>query len=215
MRDVLLTGKVYEAVAPQARAAGRVYDAVVLDAPPTGRITRFLNVNAEVAGLAQVGPDPQPGRRGHGAAAAPPQTAVHLVTLLEEMPVQETADGIAELTRPGCRSAASSSTWCARRCCGRPTWPRRGQGDGSTRDAGRRGARRPPGVAVRSAERSSTRCSTRPPSTRSGSRWRSASGAPVQALGRPTYELPLLADGVDLGGAVRAGRATLRKQGVA
>ena len=35
---------------------GRVYDAVVLDAPPTGRITRFLDVNAEVAGLAKVGP---------------------------------------------------------------------------------------------------------------------------------------------------------------
>ena len=30
-----------------------------------------------------------------------PQTAVHLVTLLEEMPVQETADTIAELTRLG------------------------------------------------------------------------------------------------------------------
>ena len=28
-----------------------------------------------------------------------PQTAVHLVTLLEEMPVQETADAIAELTK--------------------------------------------------------------------------------------------------------------------
>ena len=40
-----------------ARRAGRpVYDAVVLDAPPTGRITRFLGVNAEVAGLAKVGP---------------------------------------------------------------------------------------------------------------------------------------------------------------
>ena len=37
-------------------AAAGVYDAVVLDAPPTGRITRFLNVNAEVAGLARVGP---------------------------------------------------------------------------------------------------------------------------------------------------------------
>src|SRR3954452_3906040 len=40
VRDVLLTGKVYEAV--RRRSGGRpVYDAVVLDAPPTGRITRF------------------------------------------------------------------------------------------------------------------------------------------------------------------------------
>ncbi len=40
LRDVLLTGKVYEAV--RRKKGGRpVYDAVVLDAPPTGRITRF------------------------------------------------------------------------------------------------------------------------------------------------------------------------------
>ena len=30
-----------------------------------------------------------------------PRTAVHLVTVLEEMPVQETADGIAELRAAG------------------------------------------------------------------------------------------------------------------
>ena len=37
-------------------ASGFAYDAVVLDAPPTGRIGRFLNVTAEVSGLAKVGP---------------------------------------------------------------------------------------------------------------------------------------------------------------
>ncbi len=95
VRDVLLTGKVYEAV--RRRAGGRpVYDNVVLDAPPTGRITRFLGVNTEVAGLARVGPI------RHQADAITtllqsPQTAVHLVTLLEEMPVQETLDGVAAL----------------------------------------------------------------------------------------------------------------------
>ena len=36
--------------------AAPAYDAVVLDAPPTGRIGRFLNVNAEVADVAKVGP---------------------------------------------------------------------------------------------------------------------------------------------------------------
>ena len=81
------------------RASGpRVYDAVVLDAPPTGRITRFLGVNAEVAGLAKVGPI-----RGQADAImgllTSPQTAVHLVTLLEEMPVQETADAVGRADR--------------------------------------------------------------------------------------------------------------------
>lgn len=96
VRDVLLTGKACEAVRRKDKYGRFVYDYVVMDAPPTGRITRFLNVNDEVAGLAKIGPI------HHQAQAVmrvlkSPETAVHLVTLLEEMPVQETADGIAEL----------------------------------------------------------------------------------------------------------------------
>ncbi|MEU9350202.1 ArsA-related P-loop ATPase [Streptomyces griseoloalbus] len=96
VRDVLLTGKACEAVRRKDKNGRFVYDYVVMDAPPTGRITRFLNVNDEVAGLAKIGPI-------HNQAQAvmrvlkSSETAVHLVTLLEEMPVQETADGIAEL----------------------------------------------------------------------------------------------------------------------
>jgi anion-transporting ArsA/GET3 family ATPase len=106
VRDVLLTGKVYEAVRRRrdhkARGPGAVpaYDAVVLDAPPTGRVVRFLNVNHEVADLARVGPI-----RGQAdsitAMLKSPQTVVHLVTLLEEMPVQETVDTIADLRATG------------------------------------------------------------------------------------------------------------------
>ncbi|MEU3502036.1 ArsA-related P-loop ATPase [Streptomyces hundungensis] len=96
VRDVLLTGKACEAVRRKTKQGAYAYDYVVMDAPPTGRITRFLNVNDEVAGLAKIGPI-------HNQAQAvmrvlkSPETAVHLVTLLEEMPVQETVDGIAEL----------------------------------------------------------------------------------------------------------------------
>ncbi|MFD6938769.1 ArsA family ATPase [Streptomyces goshikiensis] len=100
LRDVLLTGKACEAVRRKDKAGKFVYDHVIMDAPPTGRITRFLNVNDEVAGLARFGPI-------HNQAQAvmkvlkSPETAVHLVTLLEEMPVQETADGIEELRAAG------------------------------------------------------------------------------------------------------------------
>ncbi|GHE83901.1 ATPase [Streptomyces spiralis] len=96
LRDVLLTGKACEAVRRKDRGGRFVYDYVIMDAPPTGRITRFLNVNDEVAGLAKIGPI-------HNQAQAvmrvlkSAETAVHLVALLEEMPVQETVDGIAEL----------------------------------------------------------------------------------------------------------------------
>ncbi len=100
LRDVLLTGKIKEAVARRKLDGTPHYDAVVLDAPPTGRIGRFLNVNSAVAGLARVGPI-------HGQAEGvmtllrSERTRVHLVTVLEEMPVQETVDGVAELSALG------------------------------------------------------------------------------------------------------------------
>ena len=99
LRDVLLTGKAAEAT--RRREGNRhAYDAVVMDAPPTGRIGRFLNVTAEVSGLARVGPT-----RSHADTVqkviSSPETAVHFVTVLEEMPVQETLDGIAELAGLG------------------------------------------------------------------------------------------------------------------
>ncbi|WP_052024786.1 ArsA-related P-loop ATPase [Austwickia chelonae] len=106
VRDVLLIGKVYEAA---RRRADRPlpdgspdwhYDAVVLDAPPTGRVGRFLGVNQEVADLAKVGPirsqaDSITKLLRSGSCA------VHLVTLLEEMPVQEAVDAVAELRAAG------------------------------------------------------------------------------------------------------------------
>jgi anion-transporting ArsA/GET3 family ATPase len=97
VRDVLLTGKVYEAAYRNKRSKGaRRYDAIVLDAPPTGRIAQFLNVNSELAGLAKVGPI-RTQADSIMTLLRSPRTAVHLVTVLEDMPVQETADGITEL----------------------------------------------------------------------------------------------------------------------
>ncbi|MDF4254299.1 ArsA-related P-loop ATPase [Streptomyces sp. WMMB303] len=100
LRDVLLTGKACEAVRRTDRQQRPGYDAVVMDAPPTGRIARFLGVNEEVAGLAKVGPVHNQAQ-GVMRLLKSPETAVHLVTLLEEMPVQETVDGIAELRAAG------------------------------------------------------------------------------------------------------------------
>lgn len=101
VRDVLLTGKVFEAVQRNSRNKNAIrYDAVVLDAPPTGRIAQFLGVNQELAGLAKVGPIKSQADKVMTLLRSP-RTAVHLVTVLEEMPVQETADGIAELSEAG------------------------------------------------------------------------------------------------------------------
>jgi anion-transporting ArsA/GET3 family ATPase len=96
LRDVLLTGKVYEAVRRKIKNKPNAYDAVVLDAPPTGRIAHFLNVHAAVAGLAKVGPIRNQAdsimRLLRSAT-----TVVHLVTLLEDMPVTETEEAAAAL----------------------------------------------------------------------------------------------------------------------
>jgi anion-transporting ArsA/GET3 family ATPase len=96
LRDVLLTGKVKEATT-RSREGKRTYDAVVLDAPPTGRIGRFLNVTAETARLAKMGPI-KTQSEGVASLLRSPITCVHVVTLLEEMPVQETLDAIGELS---------------------------------------------------------------------------------------------------------------------
>jgi anion-transporting ArsA/GET3 family ATPase len=96
LRDVLLTGKIREIVTRAEKGKQPVYDAVVVDSPPTGRIARFLDVTKAVSDLARGGPV-------HGQAESvvkvlhSEQTAIHLVTLLEALPIQETVEAIDEL----------------------------------------------------------------------------------------------------------------------
>ncbi|MGH3420968.1 MAG: ATPase, partial [Streptosporangiaceae bacterium] len=78
--------------------------AVVLDAPPTGRVVRFLDVTRAMADLAKVGPIHHQSK-GVVRLLHSADTAVHVVTLLEDMPVAETLDTVGELDladlRPG------------------------------------------------------------------------------------------------------------------
>ncbi|MFI9568966.1 ArsA-related P-loop ATPase [Streptomyces rishiriensis] len=213
LRDVLLTGKACEAVRRKDRNGRFVYDYVVMDAPPTGRITRFLNVNDEVAGLARIGPI-------HNQAQAvmrvlkSPETAVHLVTLLEEMPVQETADGISELraaklpvgrvivnmvrpevldegglelVRTVTRSSVARSLSTA--------------GLGGARRGGR--AERLVDPLLAQAEEYAERYALE-----------HEQRAVLDELGLPLHELPLLAEGMDLAGLYQLANE-LRKQGIA
>lgn len=204
LRDVLLTGKVYEA----ARRRGKtrpVYDAIVLDAPPTGRIGRFLNVNEEVVGLAKVGPI----RNQAGSIMTllrSPQTVVHLVTVLEEMPVQETQDAAEELRAAGLPvggvvvNMVRDPVLPARTltAAGRGTLDRdevlagldavglAGRGRSSAAGSARL-ALVADGLIAEAAEHAAR------VSLESGQRER------LRELRRPTYELPALADGIDLG----------------
>ncbi len=97
LRDVLLTGKIKESVVRLNKGAKNpVYDAVVVDAPPTGRIARFLDVTKAVSDLAKGGPVHSQSE-GVVKLLHSEQTAIHVVTLLEALPVQETLEAIEEL----------------------------------------------------------------------------------------------------------------------
>lgn len=211
LRDVLLTGKVCEAVRRKDKQGRHVYDAVVMDAPPTGRITRFLNVNDEVAGLAKIGPI-------HNQAQAvmrvlkSPETAVHLVSLLEEMPVQETVDGVEELRAAGLPVGGVIINMV------RPPVL-----DTTDVDMAANGARAGVAEALSHAGLGSPRCGGRaerlidPLLEQAGEHaervaLERAERAELAGLGLPTYELDLLPEGVDLAGLYRLAR-DLREQG--
>ena len=105
LRDVLLTGKVKECVTRLGKDGLPVYDAVVLDAPPTGRVVSFLDVTKAMAELAKVGPIHSQAE-GVVSLLHSPLTAVHVVTLLEDLPVTETLEAIEQLEAAGLHPGA-------------------------------------------------------------------------------------------------------------
>nr|WP_246300042.1 ArsA-related P-loop ATPase [Nocardioides panaciterrulae] len=210
VRDVLLTGKVFEAVQRNSRNKKAIrYDAVVLDAPPTGRIAQFLGVNSELAGLARMGPVKNQADTVMTLFRSP-RTAVHLVTVLEEMPVQETVDGIGELrpaqlpvggvvvnlVRPRDLDAAALEE-------ARSGGLDRGRIQDDLKEAGvEDGPDLVAGLVTEAADHAERRA------------LEDAQREIVDGLGVPTYELPRLAGGIDLGGLYELAQA-LRDQGLA
>jgi hypothetical protein len=213
LADVLVTGKATEATRRRERRGGsHVYDAVVMDAPPTGRIGRFLNVSTEVSGLAKVGPI-----RTHADAVAKvirsPQTVVHFVTTLEEMPVQETLDGIEELReltggaiRPGgiiinmARPAMLSEADLAAAASGSL--------DVSELVLGLKAA------GVNDNHGLAAELATELKEHAQQVALQNRERAELLTSGRPYYELPMIPDGIDLAGLYQLA-AALRQQGAA
>ena len=210
LRDVLLTGKAVELVRRKDKQHAKPFDHIVLDAPPTGRITRFLNVNTEIAGVAKVGPI-RSQADGVMAVLRSPRTAVHLTTLLEEMPVQETADGVAELedaalpvggivvnmTRPPMLDESDLALAAA------GALPRADIERGLSESGLTNASDRIVEALLAEASDHSSRVAVE-----------AAERARINALGRPVYELPLLPGGVDLAALYELG-ALLREQGMA
>jgi anion-transporting ArsA/GET3 family ATPase len=208
VRDVLLTGKVKEAVT-RRRSGRQVYDAVVLDAPPTGRIAQFLNVTKEILGLAKYGPVHD---QAHGVQRLlrSRQTAVHFVTLLEEMPVQETLDGAAEVAAAGLRVGGVLVNMTRQ-----PFLPARqlaaaagGGADASELSRGLKAA----GIDAKPALVDALAAEAAEHARRVA--LEETEREELAQLGRPTYELPLLPDPIDLGALHRLA-GLLREQGAA
>ncbi|MGI5119706.1 ArsA-related P-loop ATPase [Marinactinospora thermotolerans] len=222
VRDVLLTGKATEAVRRRVRRdrarrdapgtdapAPFVYDAVVMDAPPTGRIAQFLNVNAEVAGLAGSGPI-----RNHAdrvmEVIRSAETVVHFATLLEEMPAQECLDGIAEVAGAGLNVGGVLVNMVRPPLLDPGTLAGAALGETDTaalvQGVKAAGLEHPEEIARGLADELVGHALR--------VRLESDVRDRLTSAGRPRYELPLLTDGVDLAGLYRLAE-TLRDQGAA
>lgn len=212
LADVLVTGKATEAARRRRGGAGRgyAYDAVVMDAPPTGRIGRFLNVTTEVSDLARVGPI-----RAHADTVAgvirSPQTAVHFVSTLEEMPVQETLDGIAELRAIGGMQVGGVFVNMARPAA-LPAGVAVDPGDAAqvaqiaqaVKAAGLSGDADELAAALAAELAEHAQQVTLQDRER----------AELEGAGQPIYELPLITEGIDLAALYRLA-AELKEQGAA
>jgi anion-transporting ArsA/GET3 family ATPase len=207
LADVLVTGKATEAARRRATPGGAyAYDAVVMDAPPTGRIGRFLNVSAEVSGLAKVGPI-----RSHADTVAnvikSPQTAVHFVSTLEEMPVQETLDGIAELRQikglhiGGIVINMARQAMLSREQLGAPV-----DVTALATALGKAGLHTTEPLAASLAAELADHARH--------AELQDRERADLDTAGQPVYELPLIAEGIDLAALYRLARE-LRAQGAA
>ncbi|NUQ90042.1 MAG: ArsA family ATPase [Glycomyces artemisiae] len=191
LRDILLTGKLKEAVS-RAESGRMAYDAVVLDAPPTGRIVKFLNVTVESGRLAKTGPI---GKHSRSVARMlhSSLTNVHLVTTPAAMPVQETVDAYKEL--------AAADLPVGRIVLNKVAGAKSGEVTEDELEAGLARAGIIPEPALLAglmAEYGSAR-----EELRAVDAYRDR----LEQLGRPVEELPLLPEGVDLSGLYQLARA--------
>ena len=209
LRDVLLSGKIKESVVRMNKGAKNpVYDAIVVDAPPTGRIARFLDVTKAVSDLAKGGPVHSQSE-GVVRLLHADQTAIHLVTLLEALPVQETLEAIEELAE---MKLPIGSVIVNRNI---PTYLEPGDlakaAEGDVDADSVRAGLRLAGIELSDADFAGLLTETIQHATRITARAENAQE--LDALKVPLLELPAISDGVDLGSLYELSES-LAQQGV-
>ena len=208
LRDVLLTGKIKESVIRVGKDKLPVYDAVVVDAPPTGRIVRFLDVTRAVSDLAKGGPVYSQAE-GVVKLLHSDQTAIHLVTLLEALPMQETIEAIDELQGLGLPIGSVIVNRNMAAYLEPDDLVKAAEGDVDA-DAVRTGLAAA-GIKLGDAEFAGLLTETIQHATRITAR--AASAEQLDELKVPRLELPTIADGVDLGSLYELSES-LAQQGV-
>jgi len=208
LRDVLLTGKIKESVIRVDKNKLPVYDAIVVDAPPTGRIVRFLDVTRAVSDLAKGGPVYSQAE-GVVKILHSDQTAIHLVTLLEALPMQETLEAIDELQGLGLPIGSVIVNRNIAAYLQPDDLAKAAEGDVDA-DAVRAslGAA---GIKLKDADFAGLLTETIQHATRITAR--AASAEQLEQLQVPRLELPTIADGVDLGSLYELSES-LAQQGV-
>ncbi|HEX4171901.1 MAG TPA: ArsA family ATPase [Acetobacteraceae bacterium] len=208
LRDVLLTGKIKESVVRVDKNRLPVYDAVVVDAPPTGRIARFLDVTKAVSDLAKGGPVHSQSE-GVVRLLHSEQTAIHLVTLLEALPVQETMEAIEELAE---MDLPIGSVIVNRNIPSylQPADLAKAAEGHIDADSVRAGLERA-GIKLNAADFAGLLTETIEHATVIGARAETAQE--LEALKVPRLELPAISDGVDLGSLYELSES-LAQQGV-
>jgi anion-transporting ArsA/GET3 family ATPase len=93
MAELLTIGKVWELMSDPRRTPGEEpYDLVILDAPASGHGLALLGAPRTFSEAARLGPIHRQAGLIHATLSDPERTAVAVVTLAEEMPVNETLE---------------------------------------------------------------------------------------------------------------------------
>ena len=208
LRDVLLTGKIKESVVRVDKDKLPVYDAIVVDAPPTGRIARFLDVTRAVSDLAKGGPVYSQAE-GVVKILHSDQTAIHLVTILEALPMQETIEAIDELQGLGLPIGSVIVNRNIATYLEPDDLAKAAEGDVDA-DAVRAGLAAA-GIKLPDADFAGLLTETIQHATRITAR--AATAEQLEELKVPRLELPTIADGVDLGSLYELSES-LAQQGV-
>jgi anion-transporting ArsA/GET3 family ATPase len=186
LKELVTIGKIWELAQPSRRVKkAREYDLVIVDAPATGQGVGFLQTPRTFAGIARVGPVHSQAQALNRFITDHQATGVAIVSLPEEMPVNESASLEEQLT--------DQIGMAVDRVYMNALYPERfGKGEASELERALEGAEGPARAAVRAALSEHRRARSQRAQLR---RLKRAVSSPVKTLPfifKPTLDVPSL-----------------------